>query len=107
MPYLSVKFDHLIKELINEKSADKPGLRLSDSDQADLKLLPSARIAVQKDNTAYLELRLTSRFTEKQTGKQKTKNYHYGIPVLYPLEGPTSWAGNDGQLFQEKNTVWL
>jgi hypothetical protein len=98
---LRVKFDRELARALNAKIASRASAAtkfhvVDNAEVAQVKLLPSARLTVFKDNNAYLTFRLSVRYKDEANRSEGKKEY-YSTVSAKTLGGPRSWSEANGR----------
>ncbi len=97
-PYLHLNFARALSSALRMKIADRPYtqkfVQVESDNEAQLILLPSAKLTVSEDGNADLSFRLTVRIRSQQSGTEK-RDYFYRESKPRPLTGSGSWSENE------------
>ncbi len=106
---LRVNFSQTLNEALRTQIAarSKPAAYAVtiESNSAALALLPSARLTVSDDGMATLGFRLAVRIYDRQTGRESSKNFLYGIGKKLALDGPGGWSDDHSRAILESASV--
>jgi len=107
-PSSKLFFDAQVENAIKSGAASIVNFDLladQNSNDYNVKLLPSARLLVEKDQIASLSFRLTARLRPAKEDREVTKNFYYGSPARRAISGNGSWLEKDAAIIREEAKI--